>query len=82
MRKILEDLIFLGVTGDTVKLYGKEWKLQSLSADEHLAATNATAEYDTLSRIFALKMEIILSLLRYLVFRIILHSASLITHAH
>jgi hypothetical protein len=59
MRKILEDLIFLGAAEETVKLYGKDWTLRTLTSDEHLAATNATGEYDTLSRIYALKMEIV-----------------------
>ena len=59
MRKVLEDLIFLGATDDTVKVFGKNWKLQTLAADEHLSATNATSNYDTLSRIFALKIEIL-----------------------
>lgn len=59
MRKILEDLIFIGAAEDTILLYGKKWKLNTLTSQQHLDATSATSGYDTLSRIYALKMEIL-----------------------
>lgn len=59
MRKILQDLVFIGATEDIVKAFGKEWKLKTLTSEEHLEATNATGDFDPLSRIYALKMEIL-----------------------
>lgn len=59
MKKILEDLIFLGATTNEVTLFGKKWKLGTLSSEEHLEATNMTGQYETLSRIYALKLEIL-----------------------
>lgn len=55
MRKILEDLVFIGVTKETCKLFGKEWTLKTLSSEEILSATASTADYDNLARINALK---------------------------
>jgi DNA-binding HxlR family transcriptional regulator len=59
MRKILQDLVFIGATEDTVKAFGRDWKLKTLTSEEHLEATNATGDFDTLTRIYALKMEIL-----------------------
>ncbi len=59
MRKSLEDLIFLGRIEKDVNLFDKTWKMVTLDSTEHLAATNATADFDTLTRFFALKVQII-----------------------
>jgi len=59
MKKALEDLIFLGAAEDSVKLYGKMWTLHTLTSGEQLSATNATGDYDNLSRINALKIEFV-----------------------
>ena len=59
MKKFLEDLIFLGVAEDTVTVFGKKWTLKTLTSEEHLTATNNTSDYETLSRIYALKLEIL-----------------------
>ena len=59
MKKVLEDLIFLGSATETVKVFGKEWKLKTLNSEEQLEVSNNTSGYETLSRIFALKLEIL-----------------------
>lgn len=59
MRKVLEDLIFLGVAEEEFTVFGKTWTLKTLDSEEHLDATNATGDYDTLSRIYALKVEML-----------------------
>lgn len=59
MKKALADLVFLGAVDEGVKIFGKEWRMKTLSAEEHLEATSATADYDTLSRIYALKVEML-----------------------
>ncbi len=59
MRKLLEDLVFIGAAEDTVTLFGKLWKLRTLTSEEHLEATSVTGNYETYSRIYALKMEIL-----------------------
>jgi hypothetical protein len=59
MRKALEDLIFLGAVEGEVEILGKNWKLRTLQSKQHLSATNSTGEYDNLTRIYALKMEIL-----------------------
>ncbi len=59
MKKILEDLIFLGAVQEEVSLLGKKWKMQTLNSEEHLSATSSTGDYETLSRIYALKLEIL-----------------------
>jgi hypothetical protein len=57
MRKVLEDLIFLGAVEEEVKAFGKSWKMRTLSSKDHLDATKETGNFDTLTRIYALKME-------------------------
>lgn len=59
MRKILEDLIFVGVVKETYKIFGKDWTLKSLTSDEQLQATSSTGEYDNVSRINALKIALV-----------------------
>ena len=59
MKKALSDLVFIGVVQDKVKVFNKEWEMKTLTAQEHLEATSATADYDTLSRIYALKVEML-----------------------
>ena len=59
MRKILEDLIFLGRIEDEVTILGKKWKLATLTSEEYVETTNNTAHYDTISRIYSLKIEIL-----------------------
>lgn len=56
MRKILEDLIFIGTLKETYKIFGKEWTLKTLTSDEKLQATSSTGDYDNVSRINALKI--------------------------
>jgi hypothetical protein len=59
MKDALKDLVFLGYVEEEVELYGKEWKLKTLNSEEQLEASNATGNYDTVSRLLALKMEIL-----------------------
>lgn len=59
MRKVLEDLIFVGVVKETYKIFGKEWTLKSLTSDEQLQATSSTGDYDNVSRISALKIALV-----------------------
>lgn len=59
MKKFLEDLIFLGAAEEIVTAFGKKWKLVTLTSEQHLEATSNTADYETLSRIYALKLEIL-----------------------
>lgn len=59
MRKILEDLIFIGKVEKDYTVFGKQWTLSTLTSDEQLEATSATASYDTLARVNALKIEIL-----------------------
>ncbi|MFW6014950.1 MAG: hypothetical protein ACOCRK_00770 [bacterium] len=58
MKKELQDLVFIGRIEETVKVLGKEWKMVTLNSDEHLGATNNSGKYnDTLSRLYAMKIE-------------------------
>ena len=59
IRKALESLISEGVVEETVHVAEKSWTMKTLQSGEHLDATSSTAQYDTLSRIYALKMEIL-----------------------
>lgn len=59
MKKVLQDLIFLGRVEKEVTVFGKKWKMITLDSDEHLKATNSTGNYDNLSRLYALKVEIL-----------------------
>lgn len=59
MRDSLLDLIFLGKIEKDFKVFGKNWKLTTLTSNEQLDATSATEGYDTLSRVNALKIEIL-----------------------
>ena len=56
MRKLLEDLIFIGVVKETYKVFGKSWTLKTLTADENLQAITSTRSYDDLSRSNAVKI--------------------------
>ena len=57
MRKVLEDMIFIGCVKETYKLFNKEWTLKSLTADEIVEASLITRDYDQLSRINAIKVS-------------------------
>ena len=59
MSKILEDLIFIGEVEEEIVLFNKTWKMKTLTSEEHLSATSATADYDPISRIFAIKVEVL-----------------------
>lgn len=59
MRKVLEDLIFLGSMKETYELFGKKWTLRTITSDEQLKATIATANFDLVTKLHALKMEIL-----------------------
>lgn len=59
MRKDLEDLIFVGQLEETFKMFGKTWKIRTLTSEEQIEATASTAGYDNLARINALKIEIL-----------------------
>lgn len=55
MRKILEDLIFIGEVKETYTVCGKQWVLKTLTSEEQLTATASTRDYDNISRVNALK---------------------------
>lgn len=59
MSKVLNDLIELGSTKKDVKAFGKTWKMHTLNIKDQLTATNSTSDYDTLSRVVALKVAIV-----------------------
>lgn len=59
MRKALQDLVFMGKLEETFTVYGKKFSLSTLTSSEQLDATSATDGYDTLSRVNALKIEIL-----------------------
>ena len=59
MNKVLNDLIELGAAKKEIKAFGKKWLMHTLSSKDQLAAANSTSEYDTLSRVVALKIAII-----------------------
>ena len=57
MRKIFEDLIFLGKIEKDVKLFGKTWTLTTLTAEEQVEATAVTGQLETIARINALRVQ-------------------------
>lgn len=59
MRKVLEDLIFIGTVKETFTVFQKEWVFKTLTADEQLQATVSTGEYDNVSRINAIKIALL-----------------------
>lgn len=59
MRKALEDLVFVGKIEESFKVYGTDFTLATLTSNDQLEATSATDGYDTLSRVNALKIEIL-----------------------
>lgn len=59
MRKVLEDLIFIGAVKEPVTLFGHTWVLETLNADQQLDVMTATGHLDTLARIYAIKTEIL-----------------------
>lgn len=59
INKALADLIFIGEIEEEVVLFNKTWKMRTLTSEEHLSATSATADYDPISRIFAIKVEVL-----------------------
>jgi DNA-binding HxlR family transcriptional regulator len=59
MRKVLEDLIFIGSIKETIDLFGKKWTLETLNSDQQLEVMTITGNYDTLTRIYAIKNEIL-----------------------
>ncbi|MNB89769.1 hypothetical protein D3C75_368150 [compost metagenome] len=50
-------MIFLGRLEKEFTLLGKKWTLSTLSSDEQVAATAATGDLETISRINALKIH-------------------------
>ena len=58
MNKALNDLIELGTTRKEIDAFGKKWKMHTLDSKDQLEVTNSTSEYDTLSRVIALKVGI------------------------
>lgn len=59
MSKVLNDLIDLGTTKKDISAFGKTWKMHTLNTKDQLTATNSTSEYDTFSRVVALKVAIL-----------------------
>jgi hypothetical protein len=59
MRKIFEDLIFVGRIEKEFDLYGRKWLLATLTTEEQVEATSVTGNFDTISRVNAIKMQIL-----------------------
>lgn len=59
MRKDLEDLIFLGSMRETYNLFGKKWTLRTITSDEQLKSTIATSNFDMVTRLHAVKLEVL-----------------------
>lgn len=60
MRKILEDLVFSGYIENTVEIHDKTWRLRTLTSEQNLSAINAMTAYtENLSRIYAMKIEVL-----------------------
>lgn len=59
MRKVLEDLIFVGDVKETYKVVGHDWTLKTLTSEEQMAATDSTRNYDNVARINALKTAVL-----------------------
>ena len=59
MNKALKDLLSIGRENKEVKVAGVKWKLHTLNAEEQLAATDSTGDYDNLTRVMALKIAIL-----------------------
>jgi hypothetical protein len=57
MRKIFEDLIFIGRVEKEVSLYGHTWLLSTLTAEEQIDATAATSGFDNIARVNAIKSQ-------------------------
>lgn len=57
MRKIFEDLVFIGRIEKDVKVFGTTWTLSTLTAEEQVEATAATGELETIARINALRVQ-------------------------
>lgn len=59
MRKALQDLVFIGRLEEKFTVYGRDFTLATLTSSSQLDATSATDGYDTLSRVNALKIQIL-----------------------
>lgn len=59
MRKVLEDLVFIGTVTEKYKLFGKDWVLKTLNSNELLEASSSTERYDSLARIGAMKITLL-----------------------
>lgn len=59
MRKVLEDLIFIGAVKEPITVFGHTWVLETLNSDQQLDVMTVTGNYDTLTRIYAIKTEIV-----------------------
>lgn len=59
MRKVLEDLIFLGNIKEEVSLFGKKWVMETINSEQQLEVMSVTGNQDTLTRIYAIKIEIL-----------------------
>ena len=65
MRKALTDLILLGIIKETVEIGGHTWILQTLTTEEQLEATSATANYsDYVAKLYSLTIEILIRALK------------------
>lgn len=64
MRKIFEDLVFLGKLEKDVKLYGKIWTFTTLTAEEQVEATAVTGQLEPIARINALRVQLLARSLR------------------
>jgi hypothetical protein len=57
MRKIFEELIFVGRIEKEFDLYGHKWLLSTLTTEEQVEATASTGGFDNISRVNAIKMQ-------------------------
>lgn len=56
MKKILEDLILIGNSQKTYKLFGKNWTFKTLTNDEVVKANDSTRTFDTITRVNTLRV--------------------------
>jgi hypothetical protein len=57
MRKIFEELIFVGRIEKEYDLYGHKWLLATLTTEEQVDATASTGNFDNIARVNAIKMQ-------------------------
>ena len=59
MRKIFEELIFVGRVDKEFDLYGHKWVFTTLTTEEQVEATASTGNFDTIARVNAIKMQLL-----------------------